>query len=121
MLTFPVDEVIPATESLPTRPLGELFGDPLVSGGDPALPTVTSPTWRPVGSFSRLINETPPTGARPNAPRFDGADAKGRQGPTHRAAGQQTWSRPDSLLMTMPTLDAMFKNPAGNHQGQRDQ
>ncbi|MFI6226008.1 DUF4419 domain-containing protein [Micromonospora echinospora] len=40
MVTFRVDEVTPAAEVLPTRPLGELFGDVLVFGGDPALPVL---------------------------------------------------------------------------------
>ncbi|MEU5725924.1 DUF4419 domain-containing protein [Micromonospora sp. NPDC047738] len=40
MVTFRVDEVAPAAEGLPTRPLGELFGDALVFGGDPALPVL---------------------------------------------------------------------------------
>jgi hypothetical protein len=40
MVTFRVDEVTPAAEGLPTRPLGELFRDALVFGGDPALPVL---------------------------------------------------------------------------------
>ncbi|MEU4569961.1 DUF4419 domain-containing protein [Micromonospora sp. NPDC023956] len=40
MVTFRVDEVTPAAEGLPTRPLGELFGDALVFGGDPVLPVL---------------------------------------------------------------------------------
>ncbi|MEU4645039.1 DUF4419 domain-containing protein [Micromonospora sp. NPDC023814] len=40
MVTFRVDEVTSAAEGLPTRPLGELFGDALVFGGDPALPVL---------------------------------------------------------------------------------
>jgi hypothetical protein len=37
MVPFRVDDVAPATEALPTQPLGDLFGDALVVGGDPAL------------------------------------------------------------------------------------
>ncbi|WP_238010017.1 DUF4419 domain-containing protein [Dactylosporangium sp. AC04546] len=40
MVTFPVDDVAPTAERLPTRPLGELFPDALVVGGDPALDVV---------------------------------------------------------------------------------
>src|SRR5690349_4576984 len=40
MVTFPVDDVTPAADRLPTRPLGELFPDALVVGGDPALGVV---------------------------------------------------------------------------------
>lgn len=36
MVTFPVDGVRPATEALPTQPLGDLFADALAIGGDPA-------------------------------------------------------------------------------------
>jgi hypothetical protein len=37
---FRVDDVVPAAEALPVRPLGELFGDSLAVGGDPALPVL---------------------------------------------------------------------------------
>ena len=37
MVTFGVDDVIPATGLLPSQPLGEVFGDALVVGGDPTL------------------------------------------------------------------------------------
>src|SRR4051794_6153938 len=38
MVTFPVDDVTPAADALPTQPLGDLVKDALVVGGDPALP-----------------------------------------------------------------------------------
>jgi pimeloyl-ACP methyl ester carboxylesterase len=40
VVTFQVDEVSPVTERLPTQPLGDLFPDALVVGGDPALPVL---------------------------------------------------------------------------------
>jgi hypothetical protein len=40
MATFPVDDVTPATQPLPTRPLGELTPHALVIGGDPSLPVL---------------------------------------------------------------------------------
>ncbi len=36
MVTFRVDDVPPVTDRLPTQPLGDLFTDALVVGGDPA-------------------------------------------------------------------------------------
>jgi hypothetical protein len=40
MVTFPVDDVTPASAPLPVRPLGGLFPDALAVGGDPALPVL---------------------------------------------------------------------------------
>jgi hypothetical protein len=40
MVMFQVDEVQAATTRLPTRRLGELWGDTLVFGGDPATPVI---------------------------------------------------------------------------------
>jgi hypothetical protein len=40
MVTFVVDEVSPASEALPTRPLRERFPEALTIGGDPATPIV---------------------------------------------------------------------------------
>lgn len=40
MTTFPVDDVVPAAEALPTVPLGDLFPEAMVFGGDPALPVL---------------------------------------------------------------------------------
>jgi hypothetical protein len=37
MVTFAVDDVTPATDPLPTQPLGELYADALVMGGDPVM------------------------------------------------------------------------------------
>ncbi|MFD0599693.1 hypothetical protein ACFQZ4_51340 [Catellatospora coxensis] len=35
MVTFPVDDVTPAAEPLPTQPMRELFPEALAFGGDP--------------------------------------------------------------------------------------
>jgi len=40
MVTFPVDDVTPAAEPLPTQPVGGLFPDALAFGGDPTLPVL---------------------------------------------------------------------------------
>ena len=40
MTTFPVDDVVPAKESLPTRPLAAVCGDVLALGGDPDTPVI---------------------------------------------------------------------------------
>ncbi|MEV6103735.1 DUF4419 domain-containing protein [Streptomyces sp. NPDC051940] len=40
MVTFAVDDVTPAAEPLPTRPLREVTPDALAIGGDPALPVL---------------------------------------------------------------------------------
>ncbi|MBO2451125.1 DUF4419 domain-containing protein [Actinomadura barringtoniae] len=40
MVTFQVDDVAPAAEPLPTQPLGGLFPEALLVGGDPALPVL---------------------------------------------------------------------------------
>ncbi|GAB4054368.1 DUF4419 domain-containing protein [Catellatospora paridis] len=40
MITFPVDDVTPAAEPLPTAPVGGLFPDALAFGGDPARPVL---------------------------------------------------------------------------------
>ncbi|WP_344899093.1 DUF4419 domain-containing protein [Actinomadura meridiana] len=40
MVTFRVDDVVPAAEKLPARPLGDQFPDALVVGGDPAVPVL---------------------------------------------------------------------------------
>ncbi|WP_144127262.1 DUF4419 domain-containing protein [Catellatospora sichuanensis] len=42
MVTFPVDDVTPAAEPLPTVPLGELTPEALAVGGDPALPVLAA-------------------------------------------------------------------------------
>ncbi|MEE6257845.1 hypothetical protein [Plantactinospora sonchi] len=49
MVTFPVDDVTLASEALPTRPLGALFPDALVTDGDPGTPMV-----EPGGEFAHL-------------------------------------------------------------------
>jgi hypothetical protein len=58
MVTLSVDEVMPATDALPTQPLGDLFEDALVVGGVPALPVLA-----PGGCISRqraLLRRTGP-------------------------------------------------------------
>jgi hypothetical protein len=50
MIAFEVDDVVPASTALPTRPLRESFPDALAIGGDPGLPvltlTGTAEDWR---------------------------------------------------------------------------
>jgi hypothetical protein len=41
MTTFSVDDVLPAAQALPTQPVGELWPDSIVVGGDPELPILT--------------------------------------------------------------------------------
>ncbi len=48
MVTFEVDEVSPASEALPTRPLRERFPEALTIGGDPATPIVDHGATHPL-------------------------------------------------------------------------
>ncbi|MGI8332715.1 DUF4419 domain-containing protein [Actinomadura scrupuli] len=48
MVTFRVDDVVPATEVLPAVPLGEQFAGALVAGGDPALSVLKSDGVHPL-------------------------------------------------------------------------
>ncbi|GIJ81400.1 protein of unknown function [Micromonospora phaseoli] len=68
MVTFRVDEVSPATVGLPTRPLGELFGDALVFGGDPALPVLVPDGVHPLlDAVGRAFAEHRPLVLSPDA------------------------------------------------------
>ncbi|MFD0599689.1 DUF4419 domain-containing protein [Catellatospora coxensis] len=48
MITFPVDDVAPATEPLPTEPVSGLFPDALAFGGDPSRPMLASDGVHPL-------------------------------------------------------------------------
>ncbi|GAA0798156.1 DUF4419 domain-containing protein [Spirilliplanes yamanashiensis] len=48
MVTFPVDDVPPATDRLPTRALGELCDGALAVGGDPGLPVLEPDGMHPL-------------------------------------------------------------------------
>ncbi|MFF2549547.1 DUF4419 domain-containing protein [Nocardia sp. NPDC058058] len=68
MQTFPIDDVTPAAEALPTRPLGELFPDALVLGGDPALPMVEPNGVHPLlAAVGRAFAEHRPLVLSPDA------------------------------------------------------
>lgn len=68
MVTFRVDDVLPAAEPLPTRPLGEVFPDALVLGGDPALPVIEPDGVHPLlGAVGRAFAEHRPLVLSPDA------------------------------------------------------
>ncbi|GIG87409.1 DUF4419 domain-containing protein [Plantactinospora endophytica] len=68
MVTFPVDAVSSAAEPLPTRPLGQLFDDALVVGGDPALPVLAPNGVHPLlGAVGRAFAEHRPLVLSPDA------------------------------------------------------
>src|SRR5690349_3262962 len=48
MVTFAVDAVSPASERLPTRPLGTRFTDALALGADPSTPVIDQPEADPL-------------------------------------------------------------------------
>jgi hypothetical protein len=48
MVTFPVDDVVPAIDTLPTQPLRDLFPDALVVGGDPRRPVLVQSGVHPL-------------------------------------------------------------------------
>lgn len=68
MVTFPVDDVTPAARRLPQRPLGELFPDALVVGGDPALPVLEPDGVHPLlSAVARAFAEHRPLVLSPDA------------------------------------------------------
>ncbi|AVT28577.1 hypothetical protein C6361_02640 [Plantactinospora sp. BC1] len=68
MVIFPVDDVTPAAEPLPTRPLGELFGDAIVVGGDPTLPVLVPDGVHPLlGAVARAFADHRPLVLSPDA------------------------------------------------------
>lgn len=68
MVTFPVDDVTPAAELLPTQPLGEFFSDALLVGGDPALPILVPDGVAPLlGAVGRAFADHRPLVLSPDA------------------------------------------------------
>ncbi|MGY0234260.1 DUF4419 domain-containing protein [Longispora urticae] len=68
MRSFPVDDVTCAPDLLPTRPLGELFTESLVVGGDTALPVLEPDGVHPLlSAVSRAFAEHRPLVLSPDA------------------------------------------------------
>ncbi|MEV4642383.1 DUF4419 domain-containing protein [Actinoplanes sp. NPDC049548] len=68
MMSFPVDDVAPAMEALPTVPLGELVEDALVVGGDPALRVLASDGVHPLlSAVARAFADHRPLVLSPDA------------------------------------------------------
>jgi Domain of unknown function (DUF4419) len=68
MVTFPVDEVVPATDVLPTQALGDLVADALVVGGDSALPVLVPDGVHPLlSAVGRAFAEHRPLVLSPDA------------------------------------------------------
>ncbi|MET7396468.1 DUF4419 domain-containing protein [Dactylosporangium sp. NPDC005572] len=68
MVTFTVDDVTPAAERLPTQPLGELFPEALVFGGDPQLPVLAPDGVHPLlSAVARAFAEHRPLVLSPDA------------------------------------------------------
>jgi hypothetical protein len=66
--SFPVDNVVPAGDVLPTLPLGELFTDALAVGGDPALPVLAPDGVHPLlSAVGRAFAEHRPLVLSPDA------------------------------------------------------
>jgi hypothetical protein len=68
VVTFAVDDVVPAVELLPARALGELFPDALAFGGDPALPVISPDGVHPLlSAVARAFAEHRPLVLSPDA------------------------------------------------------
>lgn len=68
MVTFRVDDVTPVIEKLPTQPLGDVFADALVVGGDPALPILVPDGVHPLlSAVGRAFAEHRPLVLSPDA------------------------------------------------------
>jgi hypothetical protein len=68
MVTFPVDDVVPAAEPLPTRPLRELFPEALVTGGDPSVRVLAPDGVHPlIGAVATAHAEHRPLVLSPDA------------------------------------------------------
>ncbi|RSM78679.1 DUF4419 domain-containing protein [Kibdelosporangium aridum] len=68
MVTFPVDDVTPATEPLPTQPLSGLYPDALAIGGDPARRVVVPDGVHPLlSAVARAFAEHRPLVLSPDA------------------------------------------------------
>lgn len=68
MVSFPVDDVVPAVTPVPTQRLGEVFPDALAFGGDPALPVVAPDGVHPLlSAVGRAFAEHRPLVLSPDA------------------------------------------------------
>jgi hypothetical protein len=68
MMTFPVDDVAPVTDRLPTRPLGEFFPAALAIGGDRERPVVVPDGVHPLlSAVGRAFAEHRPLVLSPDA------------------------------------------------------
>jgi hypothetical protein len=68
VVSFPVDDVVPAVEVLPTLTLGDLFADALAVGGDPALPVLAPDGVHPLlSAVGRAFAEHRPLVLSPDA------------------------------------------------------
>lgn len=68
VVSFPVDDVVPAVEPLPTQPLGSLFADALAVGGDPAGPVLAPDGVDPLlSAVGRAFAEHRPLVLSPDA------------------------------------------------------
>jgi hypothetical protein len=68
MLSFPVDDVAPVLDVLPSRPLGELFPEALTIGGDPARPVLAPDGVHPLlSAVGRAFAEHRPLVLSPDA------------------------------------------------------
>jgi hypothetical protein len=61
MVTFPIDDVVPAAEPLRTQPLAESFPEALAVGGDPTLPVLAPDGVHPLlGAVARAFADHRP-------------------------------------------------------------
>ena len=68
MVTFGVDDVLPAAEALPTEPLGDVFADVLAVGGDPELRILPPDGVHPLlGAVGRAFADHRPLVLSPDA------------------------------------------------------
>jgi hypothetical protein len=68
VISFPVDAVTPATEPLPTRPLGSFHEDALWTAGDPDLPVLAPDGVHPLlGAVARAFADHRPLVLSPDA------------------------------------------------------
>jgi hypothetical protein len=68
VVTFEVDDVVPAAGPLPTRPLGDLYDDATAVGGDAALPMVEHHGVHPLlSAIGRAFNDHRPLVLTPDA------------------------------------------------------
>lgn len=68
MVTFEVDDVTPAAETLPTQPLGDLYPEALVVGGDPGTPVLEPTGVHPLlSAVGRAFAEHRPLVLSPDA------------------------------------------------------